>query len=65
MAVVKADVERCEGYANCVIGAPSVFDLDDDGLVLLLKRDISEDERTHVEEAARSCPVNALTVEDE
>jgi ferredoxin len=62
--VLKADVGACQGYANCVVAAPDTYDIDDDGVVLLLKEEISEDERPRIEEAARSCPVSALTVED-
>lgn len=65
MAVVKADLEACQGYANCVVGAEDVFDIDDDGVVVVLKAEIDEADRSRVEEAARSCPVSALKVLDE
>lgn len=65
MAVVKADLEACQGYANCVVGAEDVFDIDDDGVVVLLRTAIAESERGRVEEAARSCPVSALVIEDD
>lgn len=59
-----ADVEACQGYGNCITGASDVYDIDDDGKVVLLKQEIPESDRARVEEAARSCPVNALSVED-
>jgi len=59
-----ADFEACQGYGNCITGASDVFDIDDDGTVVLLKEEIPEADRARVEEAARSCPVNALTIED-
>ncbi|MBA3279389.1 MAG: ferredoxin [Geodermatophilaceae bacterium] len=65
MAVAKADFEACQGYANCVMAAPTVYDIDDDGTVVLLKEQISEEERSKVEEAVKSCPVSALSIEDE
>ncbi|EHK87707.1 ferredoxin [Saccharomonospora azurea] len=65
MAVVKADLEACQGYANCVVGAEDVFDIDDDGLVVVLRSAIDDTDRARVEAAARSCPVNALVVEDD
>ncbi|MEN3346042.1 MAG: hypothetical protein V7635_2618 [Arthrobacter sp.] len=64
MAVVKADLQACQGYANCVVGATDYFDLDDDGIVILLRTEVPESERARVTEAARSCPVSALVVED-
>ena len=64
MPVLKADFGACQGYANCVVGASDVYDIDDDGVVVLLKDHITDEERPRVEEAARSCPVSALTIED-
>ena len=64
MPVLKADFGACQGYANCVDAAPDVYDIDDDGVVVLLKDEISEEERPRIEEAARSCPVKALSIED-
>jgi ferredoxin len=64
MPTVKADLQACQGYANCVVGATDYFDLDDDGIVVLLRTKVSEAERSRVTEAARSCPVSALVVED-
>ena len=64
MPVLKADFGACQGYANCVDAAPDVYDIDDDGVVVLLKDSFTDDERTRIEEAARSCPVSALTIED-
>jgi ferredoxin len=62
--VLKADFEACQGYANCVDAAPEVYDIDDDGVVVLIRQEITEEERPRIEEAARSCPVNALTIEE-
>lgn len=64
MTIVKADPGACQGYANCVAAADEYFDIDDDGLVVLLTADVAESDRVRVEEAARSCPVSALRVED-
>jgi ferredoxin len=64
MPVLKADFGACQGYANCVDAAPDVYDIDDDGVVVLLKDEITADELPRIEEAARSCPVNALTIEN-
>lgn len=64
MATVMADLGACQGYANCVAAADDYFDIDDDGVVALLKLDVAESDRARVEEAARSCPASALRVED-
>ena len=64
MPVLKADFGACQGYANCVDAAPDVYDIDDDGVVVLLKEEITDAERPRIEEAARSCPVSALIIEE-
>ncbi len=63
--VVKADFAACQGYANCVVGASDYFDIDDDGIVVLLKTDVPESEIQRVKDAAHSCPVSALKVVEE
>jgi ferredoxin len=42
MPVVKADHAQCQGYANCVVGADDTFDLDDDGVVVVLRLEIPD-----------------------
>ncbi|MFG0211408.1 ferredoxin, partial [Streptococcus suis] len=54
-----------QGYANCIMAAGDYFDLDDDGVVILLRTEVDEADRKRVTEAANSCPVSALRVEDE
>jgi ferredoxin len=64
MPRLTADVELCQGYGNCTTTAPDVYDVDDDGKVVLLKQVIDGADHPRVEEAARSCPVSALRVLD-
>jgi ferredoxin len=63
MATLKADLGLCQGYANCVAAADDYFDIDDNGVVIVLKAEVPESEIARVEDAARSCPVSALSVE--
>jgi len=60
---VKADRELCIGVSNCVAIAPTVFELDDQNKVVVLDPG-SVDEETLME-AAKSCPENAIILEDE
>jgi ferredoxin len=64
MAVVKADLDLCQGYANCVVAADDVFDLDDSGVVVLLRAEFPESDRGRMQEAVRVCPVSALAIEE-
>lgn len=61
---VEADLKVCQGYGNCADEAPEIFDVDDDGIVVLLRDRFEEHERERVEVAVRSCPVTALAIVD-
>lgn len=60
---VKVDRELCIGVSNCVAIAPTVFKLDDQSKVVVLDPG-SVDEETLIE-AAKSCPENAIILEDD
>jgi ferredoxin len=62
VAIVKADLGRCQGYGNCTLPAPDIFGVDDNGLVAVLRESISDDEVSIVQTAIRSCPVAAITL---
>lgn len=61
MMHVHVDRDRCEIHAQCVFAAPEVFALDDDD-ELTYDATPPETHRAAVEEAARICPVRAITV---
>ena len=61
---VLADRSKCQGYGNCVIAEPRVFDLDEDGLVKILVEGPPEELREQVMQAVRDCPTRALALED-
>jgi ferredoxin len=60
---VESDINVCQGFANCVMNAPDLFDLDDDDTVVLLRTEIGDAEFAHADQAVRSCPVTALKLE--
>jgi len=59
---VFVDLERCEGHGMCVLAAPEVFDLDDEG-VLHYDPTPPEELRPAIEDAVRSCPVVAISID--
>jgi ferredoxin len=61
---VLADRSKCQGYGNCVIAEPRVFDLDEDGLVKIVLEAPPEELREQVKHAVRDCPTRALTLEE-
>jgi ferredoxin len=64
MPLIHADQAKCEGYGNCVIAAPELVDVDDEGVVLVLQERIPESARGRANSAVRSCPVSALRVDE-
>jgi ferredoxin len=60
-----ADLEACQGYANCVIEAPDVFDIDESSAkVVVLQATPTPDLMDDVRRAVAACPVKALTIEE-
>jgi ferredoxin len=62
MYKLTAEYEVCQGFANCSMNAPDLFDLDDD-VVVLLREEVEDEEYAHADQAVRSCPVTALKLE--
>ena len=60
---VKVNRESCRGYGNCLLAAPEVFDLDDDGLVVLLQEQVGEDALGAVQRAIYDCPTDSIVIE--
>ena len=61
---VRVDFDKCVASGQCVMLAPTVFDQDDDGIVVLLKDDADDAERAGVLASARVCPGVAIFVDD-
>jgi ferredoxin len=61
---VVIDWELCQGHANCTGDAPEVFQLDDDGKLLLLQEFPDPALRPGVEDAVKYCPSRAISIQD-
>lgn len=61
-----ADRELCEGHGVCVAQAPTLLDMDDDDIVVVLEpgEQLSDDDGSRARVAVESCPVAALSVID-
>jgi len=56
--------EKCIAAGQCVLSAPDVFDQnEEDGIVILLAENPSDDLTDNVEEAAALCPGRAIRLE--
>jgi ferredoxin len=61
---VRADTAVCVGAGQCVVIAPDVFDLDNDGKVVVLDAAPGPAQRAPARDAAESCPSFAITIDD-
>ena len=62
---IHIDKDRCIGAGQCAMAAPRVFTQDDDGYSMVIpgaEKDAADDPM--VREAARACPVSAITVNE-
>jgi len=57
---IEIDRELCMGSGNCSFWAPGVFDLDDDGIAVVLDPAAQAEEKIVL--AARGCPTQAITI---
>ncbi|MES4903412.1 MULTISPECIES: ferredoxin [unclassified Streptomyces] len=56
------DLNRCQGFAQCVFLAPDVFTLHGEEALIFSPR-FDETQREQVEQAAAACPVQAILVD--
>ncbi|MHB0856838.1 MAG: ferredoxin [Anaerolineae bacterium] len=59
----KVDRDLCIGAANCVATAPTVFELDNEGISTVIDP-TGADEKT-LRDAVDGCPVAAILLEDD
>lgn len=59
--VVNFDV--CMSNAQCMLVAPEVFEVREDGMLYVLQEEPPDTLREKVEDAARLCPTQAITIE--
>ncbi len=59
---VTIDREACMGSGNCSFWAPGVFDLDDDGVAILVADPQCHQDRVRL--AAENCPTRAIHLRD-
>lgn len=61
---IDIDHDLCVGAGQCAMVAPSVFTQDDDGFSALIAGREDGGGDPMVREAARACPVSAITVSE-
>ncbi len=61
---VVVDFDRCQGFAICMSNCSEVFEIDDEGVLCLVTDRPPDSLRLRVDEAARQCPTQAISIED-
>ena len=61
---VVVDFDQCESTALCMGILPEVFEVRDDDFLYVLDENPPEEMRAKLMEAVRSCPKNAISIED-
>ena len=57
---VTVDRAKCTGLGICEAKAPDVFEIDDDGDLVILDDEVTADRIADVKEAVVGCPTEAL-----
>ncbi len=57
---IRIDRDACMGSGNCSFWAPAVFDLDDEGISVVLDPTAHPEDKVIL--AAQGCPTQAITV---
>jgi sulfite reductase beta subunit-like hemoprotein len=63
MPRIDADRAACQGHAVCIAMADDVFDIDDDGVVIVVRATVDAGELERVRPAVLGCPVAALRID--
>ena len=62
---VRVDGERCVGHGMCFLAAPDIFHLsDEDGHAYVVTEDVGVGSTEAVLQAQRSCPEQAILVDN-
>ena len=59
---VKVNKDACIGCGACAAIRDTVFEIDDEGLSVAKKEEVTEEEKQAVIDAAESCPTGAIEV---
>ena len=61
---VEVDRDRCVGSGTCEVLAPTVFEVDDDGVLAVLAPEPGDGRPADVRDAVEACPTRALALAD-
>jgi ferredoxin len=61
---VEVDLDKCTGHGVCESIAEDVFEVQDDGIVLIHDDERPETDRERMQQAVTQCPATALQIVD-
>lgn len=61
---VEVDLDKCTGHGICESIAEEVFEVADDGFVVIHDNERPENDRDRMQQAVTQCPVAALRLTD-
>jgi ferredoxin len=59
---VEVDLAKCTGHGICESIAEDVFEVTDDGIVVIHDNERPESDRDRIQQAVTQCPVSALRI---
>jgi ferredoxin len=59
---IVVDRDKCTGLGVCEAQAPDLFEVQDDGSLLVFVEKPEEDQRAVLDAAVQSCPTEALSI---
>jgi ferredoxin len=59
---IEVNLNKCQGYAQCVAEAPEIFTLNADGLAEVLSASVTADDEKYAVAAADLCPMQAISI---
>lgn len=62
---VVVDFDRCASNAVCMSVLPEVFEVRDDGYLYVLDENPPESMTPRLEEAVRTCPTQAISIDED
>lgn len=60
----RVDKETCIGCGLCASTSPDVYEMGDDGKAQEISEAVAEGAESSAQEAADSCPVSAITIDE-
>ncbi len=57
---VTLDKKKCMNSGMCTQAAPKIFEMDDEGELVILIEDVTDEHLGDVKDAVACCPTNAL-----